>query len=72
MSNYKDFSKFQYKDIPEDCMSAGDIILCQTVDYLDPFEDWDYAVGLKTNKGACILGEFKEVQNAAVFARALK
>ena len=75
---YLDFADKQFKQIPEDQRpQVGDVFLCQTLEYLDPFQDWGYCVAevVQGQGGAAcyrhvLLGKFRNPVTARFFAEA--
>ena len=70
MAKFLDFNSSQYKEIPKEDLPNNCFFVCQTVDYLDPFMDWDYAVARMIDGRAKVLGKFKELVSARLFAGA--
>ena len=71
MISYLDFNDKQYKEIPKGAITDGDYFLCQTINFYDPFNSWDYAVAQKTDSRTVVLGTFKELRMAQIFASAV-
>jgi hypothetical protein len=68
---FKDFSNKQYTQIPEGELKNGDVFICRTTDYNDPFESWDYAVARMQEDRPEIYGKFKLPFFAKAFACAI-
>ena len=66
--HFKDFSGKQYKDIEKDELQDGDVFICRTVDFDDPFQNWDYAVARMEFSKPEICGKFQTVHFAKIFA----
>ena len=70
-STYKDYSKKQYKQIPDGELVDGDVFICRTVDYDNPFEQWDFAVVKMLDDRPEIFGKFKDFCFAEKFANSI-
>jgi len=72
MANYSNYSKLQHKQIANFSeLSEGEVFICRTESYDNPFEEWDYAVGVRCDDRSKAVGKFKDLKLAMLFAEAI-
>ena len=71
---YIEWKDKKYQEIPEqDRPQKGECFICLTANSDDPFNDWDYCVGIVNVDGrARPVGLFKEICFARQFAMNIK
>lgn len=72
MTEYIEWGDRKYQEIPDqDLAQEGEAFICRTQDFENPFDDWNYIVGLMGEEKAEALGKFKNIEMARVFAMGL-